>query len=136
MTSCEKGDPSPQIDPKGAPVELQKLATIHSSNKGTNNIIEQNRINNKIITNNRVYTELKIGFHNINGIKGNPYKAQELIDLGQKEELDIIGIIETNIQEVEGRHIKIDRKNYSAYWSSIEKGKYKGSGVGIWINDN
>ena len=69
----------------------------------------------KTIYNNLTFLQIKIGFHNINSIKRNYYKVQELIELGTSTNLDIIGITETNIQEKEGRYIKINRKNYSIY---------------------
>ena len=79
------------------------------------NTEKQNRLSPKTISNNSTFSQIKIGFHNINGIKGNYYKAQELIELGISSKLDIIGITETNIQEKEGRFIKINRKNYDTY---------------------
>ena len=117
-------------------MELQNTATKQGSTKGINNKDEQKQINARTFTNNKTFSEIKIGFHNINGIKGNPYKAQELIELGQNLELDIIGITETNIRDTEGRFLKINRKNYTTYWSGAEKGKHKGSGVGILIENS
>ena len=94
-------------------------------------IDKQNQISPKTIYNNLIFSQIKIRFHNINSIKGNYYKAQELIELRTSTNLNIIGITETNIQEKEGRYIKINRKNYFTYWSSSKKEKHKGSGVGI-----
>ena len=60
-------------------------------------IDKQNQISPKTIYNNLTFSQIKIGFHNINGIKGKYYKAQELIELRTSINLDIIGITETNI---------------------------------------
>ena len=94
-------------------MELQNTATKQGSTKGINNKDEQKQINARTITNNKTFSEIKIGFHNINGIKGNLYKVQELIELGQNLELDIIGITETNIRDNEGCFLKINKKNYT-----------------------
>ena len=100
------------------------------------NIDKQNQTSPKTISNNSIFSQIKIGFHNINSIKENYYKAQELIELRTSSKLDIIGITETNIQEKEGCFIKINRKNYDTYWLGSKKEKHKGSGVGIWIENS
>jgi exonuclease III len=82
----------------------------------------------------QAFTNINIGMHNINGLKGNHYKAQELIDLGIEMKYNIIGIVETNIREIEGKFLKVDKKGYNTLWSNAEKDKHKGSGVGIWID--
>ena len=58
---------------------------------------KQGTLYSKTISNNSIFSQIKIGFYNINGIKGNYYKAQELIELRTSSKLDIISITETNI---------------------------------------
>ena len=41
--------------------------------------------------------------HNINRIKGDNMKAEQLAEFDKSEEYNIIGIIETNIGEQEGK---------------------------------
>jgi exonuclease III len=85
--------------------------------------------------NSEIFANIKIGIHNINGLKGNYYKAQELVDLAQEMDFNIVGLVETNIKESEGNFLKIDKKDYNTFWANAEKGKHKGSGVGIWIDN-
>ena len=46
----------------------------------------------------------------------------------------MIGILETNMLEKEGHFIIRHRENIDSFWTDAEKGKSKGSGVGIIIN--
>ena len=46
----------------------------------------------------------------------------------------MIDILETNISEKEGHYIIRHRENIDSFWTSVEKGKSKGSGVGIIIS--
>ena len=87
-----------------------------------------------LVNREQLFANINIGIHNINRLKDNHYKAQELIDLGIEMKYNIIGIVETNIKEIEGKFLRIDRKGYSTFWSNAEKNKHKGSGVGIWID--
>ena len=48
-------------------------------------------------------SSIKIGTHNINGIKGDRLKVEQLAELGKEENFNIIGILETNIGEQEGK---------------------------------
>ena len=52
---------------------------------------------------NKEKKNIKIGAHNINGIKGDNMKAEQLAEFGKSEGYNIIGIIETNIGEQEGK---------------------------------
>ena len=49
------------------------------------------------------YESLKIGFHNINGLKLNEQKLLTLANWGKDKGLDIVGITETNINREEGK---------------------------------
>jgi exonuclease III len=82
------------------------------------------------------YGRLRIAMHNINGLKNNQHRLQDLIDYGESLDLDMIGIVETNIKEREARYINIASNKYSCWWSSAEQGKHKGSGVGILVSKN
>ena len=55
---------------------------------------EEKAFNQKII---------RIGTHNINGIKSNEEKIEQLAEFGSSNNLDIIGVVETNIGEEEGK---------------------------------
>ena len=61
--------------------------------------------------------QLKIGFHNINGIKGNKTKLQELMDFGIEENLDIIGLTETNTNTREAIFFEVNWGQYRAFWT-------------------
>ncbi|RIB13593.1 hypothetical protein C2G38_2197424 [Gigaspora rosea] len=43
------------------------------------------------------FLELKVKIHNINGVKNNSYRLQELVDFGTREKFNLLGIVETNI---------------------------------------
>jgi exonuclease III len=81
-----------------------------------------------------LYSKVKIAVHNINGLKNNQYRLQELIDFGEKMKFNIIGVVETNIKEREANFISTSKQRYNSWWSSAEQGKHKGSGVGILVN--
>src|SRR5260364_369720 len=80
------------------------------------------------------FESLKIGFQNINGLILNQQKLLALADLGKEENLNIIGIAETNISEKEGKWINTNQQGYVSFWSSKERDKNKGSGVGMLVN--
>ena len=113
----------------------------------TNRGIELIYIEQKALTqltktkqNNRVfeiekYAQVRIGIYNINGLKVNRYRAQELHDIGKELELNIIGVVETNVAEKEGKFIEFREKGYHTFWTDAEKDKWKGSGVAIWVDN-
>ena len=61
------------------------------------------------------FEQVKIGFYNINSIKGNRTKLQELIDFGIEENLDILGITETNINAREAVFFEVNWQHYKAF---------------------
>ena len=65
----------------------------------------------------------------------NEQKLIALANLGKEEELDIIGIAETNIKEKEGKWIQTKQQGYVSFWSSKEEDKLKGSGIGVLVNE-
>ncbi len=79
--------------------------------------------------------EIKIAVHNINGLKGNRHKIEPIVERIEKNEYDIIGIVETNITNREGQFIVKQRSSLNSFWSNAEEGKNKGSGVGIIVSD-
>ena len=77
--------------------------------------------------------EIKYRFHNINEIKNNAYKLEELANWGEENNLAVIGVIETNISEKGGKHIGKSSSEYNSFWANSEEEKKKGSGVGFWL---
>ena len=78
---------------------------------------------------------LRIGTHNINGIRVNPGKIELLIDWMNEMNIDIMGLNETNINKKEGSFIIDKGSGYKGIWSCCDKDKIKGSGVGILIKN-
>jgi len=79
---------------------------------------------------------INIAVHNINGLKGNRHKLEILVDKLEEEKYDLVGIVETNISEKEGQYIISHREKIDSFWTNAEKGKNKGSGVGILVSKN
>ena len=79
---------------------------------------------------------LKVACHNINGIKSKGYKLENIVAWAEEEEVDILGIIETNINEKEGK-CTMNRfvSEYKSFWANAKVDKKKGSGVGILIEN-
>ena len=48
--------------------------------------------------------------------------------------IDILGLVETNVLEKEGKLMLRKVQGYYGFWSSADEDKVKGSGVGIIIN--
>ena len=91
----------------GASVELMEidsrancLFTKNSSKKEKKGVVVED------------YQTLKVALHNINGIKGNFTKLKLLLDWAYKENIDIIGINETNTT---GRQNNFNLKNQGNY---------------------
>ena len=80
------------------------------------------------------FDNIRIAIHNINGLKNNWYRLQELLDFGEEKDFNIIGIVETNIKETEAKYSEVQSQRYKSWWASAEEGKLKGSGVGILID--
>src|SRR5437868_8252789 len=66
---------------------------------------------------------INIAVHNINGLKGNRYKLEILVDKLEEEKYDLVGIVETNISEKEGQYITSHREKIDSFWTNAEKGK-------------
>ena len=64
---------------------------------------EERRLENDINYRVKENKTIKIGVHNINEIKGDNIKAEQLAEFGKAEEYNVIGIIETNIGGQEGK---------------------------------
>lgn len=129
------GHRSALIAPKGVPVvsknnsALGKDLASHSTdwNRGQNyrGIVALEDVD--------IFSTLKLGVHNINGIKNNTQRLQEVCDYGKRQNINIIGLVETNISVKEAKFIEIEDTKYHSHWSSAEVNKRKGSGVGILI---
>ncbi|KAF0384657.1 hypothetical protein F8M41_011566 [Gigaspora margarita] len=73
---------------------------------------EKSRLNNQTSLEKKKieeFIELKVGFHNINRIKNNSYRLQELVDFGIIENFNLLGIVKTSIDDKQEKYIKIDR---------------------------
>ena len=79
---------------------------------------------------------MRIGFHNINGLKANKGKLDGLLDTMLEENIRIMGIAETNLQEVEGKFILRENQKFKGFWSAADENKKKGSGVGIILREH
>ena len=106
----------------------------HREKGGRRNI--EGRASSNIYIGNEGKKNIKIGAHNINGIKGDNTKAEQLAEFGKSEEYNIIEIIETNIEEQESKWINTREYSYSSFWTKTEKGKQKGSGIGLLVDQN
>ena len=78
--------------------------------------------------------ELRLATHNINGLKANGQKIEQLQDWIVDNEIDILGLAETNISGKEGFFLTKDIENYTSFWTNARVEKKKGSGVGLLIS--
>ena len=95
--------------------------------------------NKKELTNiERIYenerVELNLATHNINGLKTNSQKFEALYKWIIDNELDIVGLAETNISAKEGFFLGKSLEEYKNFWSSASPDKKKGSGIGLLIS--
>ena len=97
---------------------------------------EERRPENDINYRGKGNETIKIGAHNINGIKGDYMKVEQLAEYGKSEGYNIIGIIETNIGEQEGKWVNTKEYGFASFWTEPEKGKHKGSGIGLLVDQN
>ena len=72
--------------------------------------------------------------HNINGLKGDSLKLERLVEYCKKEHFNLIGIVETNINEKEGEWFNIENRAYRGFWTDTEKDKKKGSEVRLLVD--
>ena len=70
--------------------------------------------------------------HNINGIRGNKVKLKAIAEWACENEIDLLGLVETNSSEKELR-FSLDEVNMKGFWSQYEVTKRKGSGVGLLV---
>jgi len=77
------------------------------------------------------FQTLKVASHNINGIKGNSIKLELLLDWARKENIDMIGINETNTTGRQNIFNLKNQDNYLGILSDAEENKKKVSGVGL-----
>ena len=81
--------------------------------------------------------ELKIACHNINGLKTKGWKLESLLGWAEEEEITILGIMETNLTESEGKFLMhAANRKYVGFWASAAKDKKKGSGIGILVEEH
>lgn len=78
--------------------------------------------------------KIKFGVHNINGLKNNNSKLADILEFSKENEIEILGISETNISSKEGSFLGKDITGFRSFWASSEENKKKGSGVGIAIS--
>jgi len=117
---------------KGAKVELMEIegvvATVAASNPLLENTVDLERKEGD-------FEALLIGCHNINGIKTNKSKLDNLLEWKKLEKIDILGIVESNISEKEGKYILMENGDNKSYWASADIDKKKGSGAGIIVSN-
>ena len=78
---------------------------------------------------------LNIAMHNINGLKTCGQKIETLYDWLTDNEIDILGLAETNISTREGFFLTNGKDNYKSFWANASLDKKKGSGVGLLVNE-
>ena len=61
-------------------------------------------------------------------------KVEQLAEFDKLEGYNIIGIIETNIGEQEGKQINIRKYKYSSFWTETKKGKQNELGIRLLVN--
>src|SRR5437868_5972040 len=71
---------------------------------------------------------LKVACHNINSIKSKGYKLENIVAWAEEEEVDILRIVETNVNEKEGKYT-MNRfvSEYKSFWANAKVDKKKGS---------
>ena len=79
--------------------------------------------------------EIKIAVHNINSLKGNRHKIESIVKRIEKNEYDIIGIVETNVTSREEQFIVKQRSSLNSFWSKAKERKNKGLEVDIIVSN-
>src|SRR4051812_1071022 len=74
---------------------------------------------------------LKIANLNVRGLK-NKSKQQMLLDIFEKEELDILAVAETNLSHAEAKYLYRNDGKIRAWWQGSES---RGAGVGLIIKE-
>ena len=76
---------------------------------------EERRLENDINYRGKGNETIKIREHNINGIKGDYMKVEQLAEYGKSEGYNIIRIIETNIGEQEGKWVNTKEYGFASF---------------------
>ena len=86
----------------------------------------------------KIYTrgkiELNLATYNINGLKSNNQKVKALYAWALDNNIDILGLAETNITAKEGNFLTKSWNEYKNFWVSADPNKKKSSGVGLLIS--
>jgi hypothetical protein len=83
-------------------------------NSKNRNRIEQEAKENYEKKNLEAYNNLNIAIHNINGIKNNLYKLQELVEFSANFNFNVVDITETNIRKREAKYIENLESKYKS----------------------
>src|SRR6266542_1121638 len=85
---------------------------------------------------NNFVSTLKIGTHNINGLRCNIDKLDNLIEFMKLEKIDIMTLTDTNLSSRDGRWAPLvdHARDFSIIWSDKAPDKIKGSGLACIIN--
>ena len=94
------------------------VATVAASNPLLENTVDLERKEGD-------FEALLIGCHNINGIKTNKSKLDNLLEWKKLEKIDILEIVESNISEKEGKYILMENGDNKSYWASADIVKKK-----------
>ena len=81
----------------------------------------------------RIWDQLFIATHNINGLKQNRNKLHHFAEWSNDRNINIIGLSETNLDKKDCRFILPDDSTFEGFWSPRDR-KVKGSGVGILVD--
>ncbi len=85
---------------------------------------------------NNFVSTLKIGTHNINGLRCNVDRLDNLIEFMKLEKIDIMTLTDTNISSRDGQWTPLvdHARDFSIIWSDKDPDKIKGSGLACIIN--
>src|SRR4051812_14928195 len=135
-----KGENSPntvkkvKIENKNPYVLIEKVGQVQNQ-PWTENIEIQNRMFRKVAKKKKKATgsqELRIANINVRGLK-NKGKQQMVLDIFEKENLDILAIAETNLNQAEAKYLYRNNDKLRALWQGSEN---KGEGVGLIVREN
>ena len=121
--------------------EKEPLGTLNKKGKQTtiaNEPLKNQYTHNNKIKRGRIYEnqrmELNVATHNINGLKANGQKIEQLQDWLTDNKIDVLGLAETNILGKKGFFLTKNIENYKSFWANAKAEKKKGSGVGLPIS--
>ena len=101
---------------------------------GNNSKKKEPRLERKSSEKEEHFRSIRLGVHNINGIKENSYKLQELLDYYNEQNFNIVEITKTNIKKKKAKFLELQKEGYKDYWSSAEQDKHKGLEVDILVD--